>query len=135
MLYKVIAVVLVPVLLHGSLVAQAQPQPPQQTVAKMQQVLLKAQEKNKAVKVTLRKTIDNQKKFSGKVSDVSDTGFVFTDQKTRTTKKFAYEDVQQVKQKGMSMGAKILIVSLVVVGAAIGIGFAVACSVEGGPHC
>jgi len=92
-----------------------------------------AQKKNKAVKVTLRKLIDNQETFSGKVSEISDTGFVLTDQKTQTTKTFAYKDVQQVKQKGMSKGTKILIFSLVV-GFVIAMGFR-ACNVEGGPHC
>ena len=134
MFFKMISAVLIAVFLHGNMAAQASPSPPQ-SVAQMQQVLRKAQEKDKAVKVILKTKIDNQKKFSGKVSDISDTGFVVTDQKTQTTKRLAYEDVQQVKQEGMSKGAKILIVSLVVVGAAIGIGFAVACSAEGGPHC
>jgi len=32
----------------------------------------------------LRKTIDNHKKFSGKVNDCSDTDFVRTEQKTLT---------------------------------------------------
>lgn len=133
--YKIISLALVAVLLHGSIVAQAQPQPPAHAVAQMQRVLRKAQEKNKGVKVILRKMIDNQTTFSGNVSDISDTGFVLTNQRTQTTKTFAYEDVQQVKQKGMSKGAKILIVSLVVVGGLIAMGFAVACNVDGGPHC
>lgn len=133
--YKIISLALVAVLLHGSIVAQAQPQPPAHTVAQMQRVLRKAQEKNKGVKVIPRKMIDNQTTFSGNVSDISDTGFVLTNQRTQTTKTFAYEDVQQVKQKGMSKGAKILIVSLVVVGGLIAMGFAVACNVDGGPHC
>jgi Flp pilus assembly protein TadB len=107
MFYRAISLVLVAVLVHGSTAAQDQPQSPPQTVAKMQQVLHKAQEKDKAVKVTLKKKIDNQKKFSGKVSDISDTGFVVTDQKTGTTKTLAFEDVQQVNQKGMSKGTKI----------------------------
>lgn len=51
---------LVAVLLHGSLIAQTQPQSPVQTPAKMQQVLHKAQEKDKAV-VILNKKIDKQK--------------------------------------------------------------------------
>lgn len=133
--YKAISLALVAVLLHGSIVAQTQTRSATQTVAQMQKVLHKAQEKNKAVKVALRKMIDNQETFSGKASDISDTGFVLTDQKTQTTKNFAYEDVQQIKQQGMSKGAKILIVSLVVVGGVIAMGFAVACNVEGGPHC
>jgi hypothetical protein len=133
MLYRAISLALVAVLLHGSIVAQDQPQSLRQTIARMQEVLHNAQKKNKAVKVTLRKLIDNQETFSGKVSEISDTGFVLTDQKTQTTKTFAYKDVQQVKQKGMSKGTKILIFSLVV-GFVIAMGFR-ACNVEGGPHC
>jgi hypothetical protein len=107
MFYRAISLVLVAVLVHGSIAAQDQTQSPQQTVAKMQQVLHKAQEKDKAVKVTLKKKIDNQKKFSGKVSEISDTGFVVTDQKTGKIQKLAYEDVREVNQKGLSKGAKI----------------------------
>ncbi len=104
---KTIASILIAALLHGSLAAQLATQSSAQSTAKIQQVLRKAQEKDKAVKVILNKKFDNQNEFSGKVSDISDTGFVISDQKTRTTKKLAYEDVQQVKQKGMSRGAKI----------------------------
>ena len=101
MLYKAISLALVAVLLHGSIAAQDQPQSPPQTVAKMQQVLHKAQEKDKTVKVILNKKIDKQKKFSGKVSDISDTGFVVTDQKTGKPMKLAYADVREV-EKGWS---------------------------------
>jgi hypothetical protein len=76
----------------------------------MQQVLHKAQEKDKAVKVILNKKIDKQKKFSGKVSDISDTGFVVTDQKTGKPMKLAYADVREVHQKGWSKDATIAIV-------------------------
>ncbi len=109
MFYRAISLVLVAVLVHGSIAAQDQPQSPPQTVAKMQQVLHKAQEKDKAVKVTLKKKIDNQKKFTGKVSDISDSGFVVTDQKTGKIQKLAYEDVRQLNQKGMSKGSKVAI--------------------------
>ena len=108
MFYRGISLVLVAVLLHSSIAAQTSSSPTQ-SVAKMQQVLRKAQEKDKAVKVILNKKIDNQKKIIGKVSDISDTGFVLTDQKTGTTKQLAYEDVRQVNQKGMSKGSKIAI--------------------------
>ena len=107
MLYKAIAVVLVAVLLHGSGAAQDQSQSPPQTVAQMQQVLRKAQDKDKAVKVTLKKKIDSQKKFSGKVSDISDTSFVVTDQKTGKIQKLGYEEVRELRQKGLSKGGKI----------------------------
>jgi hypothetical protein len=108
MFYRGISLVLVAVLLHSSIAAQTSSSPTQ-SVAKMQQVLRKAQEKDKAVKVILNKKIDNQKKIIGKVSDISDTGFVLTDQKTGTTKQLAYEDVRQVNQKGMSKGSKVAI--------------------------
>lgn len=96
MFYKAISLALVAVLLHGSIAAQDQPQSSAQTVAKMQQVLHKAQEKDKAVKIILNKKID---KFSGKVSDISDTGFVVTDQKTGKPMKLAYAHVREVHQK------------------------------------
>jgi hypothetical protein len=108
MFYRGISLVLVAVLLHSSIAAQTSSSPTQ-SVAKMQQVLRKAQEKDKAVKVILNKKIDNQKKIIGKVSDISDTGFVLTDEKTGTTKQLAYEDVRQVNQKGMSKGSKVAI--------------------------
>ena len=55
MFYRALSFVLVTVLLHGSIAAQDQTQSPQQTAAKMQEVLHKAQEKDKAVKVVLNK--------------------------------------------------------------------------------
>jgi hypothetical protein len=109
MFYRVISLALVVVLLHGSIAAQGQPQSPSQTVAKMQQVLRKAQEKDKAVKVILNKKIDNHSKLTGKVSDISDTGFTMIDQQTGKPMKLAYEDVRQVNQKGMSKGSKVAI--------------------------
>ena len=126
MFYRGISLVLVAVLVHGSIAAQDQPQSPQQTVAKMQQVLHKAQEKDKAVKVTLKKKIDNQKKFTGKVSDISDRGFVVTDQKTGKIQKLAYADVQEVHQKGWSKAATIAIVVLAgVVIAVVVVGYSI----------
>jgi hypothetical protein len=41
------------------------------------------------------------------VSDISDTGFVVTDQKTGKTIKLTYADVREVHQKGMSKALKI----------------------------
>jgi 1,4-dihydroxy-2-naphthoyl-CoA synthase len=135
MLYKAIALGVVAVLLNGSIAAQDQPQSPPQTVANMQQVLNKAREKDKAVKVILNKKIDNQTKFSGKVSEISDSGFVVTNEKTGTTKRLAYEDVRQIKRQGLSRAAKILIVSGVVVGTVVGVGVALACHSDAGPNC
>ena len=109
MFYKSIAVALVVVLLHGSLMAQPQSQVPLQSPAKMQQVLRKAQDKDKAVKATLNNKIDNQTQFTGKVSEISDAGFTLTDPKSGKATKLAYADVVQVKQKGLSKGAKIAI--------------------------
>ena len=67
MFYRAISLVLIAVLLHSSIAAQT-PSSPTQSVAKMQQVLRKAQEKDKAVKVILSKKIDKQTKITGKVS-------------------------------------------------------------------
>ena len=106
MVSKMISVILVAALLHGSIAAQDQPQSPPQTVARMQQFLHKAQEKDKAVKVILNKKIDKQKKFSGKVSDISDTGFVVTDQKTGKP----MADVREVHQRSSKKEVTIVIV-------------------------
>ena len=130
MFYRAVSVLLVAVLVHGSIASQDQPLSPQRTVAKMQQVLRKAQEKDKAVEVILNKKIDNQKKFSGKVSDISDTGFVVTDQKTGKIQKLAYEDVRQVNQKGMSKGSKVAIGIAVGAAAFIAVGLVV-CYAQG----
>lgn len=107
MFHRAISLALIAVFLHGSVAAQMQPQSPTQTVAKMQQVLHKAQEKDKAVKVTLNKKIDNQGKFTAKVSEISDASFIITDQQTGKPIKLVYEDVREVNKKGMSKGAKI----------------------------
>ncbi len=124
MLRRVISFALAAALLHGSVAAQNQQQSPSQSVARMQQVLHKAREKNKAVTVMLNKAIDNQKKFSGKVSEISDTGFSFTDRKSGKTMLVAYPDVHEVKQRGMRLAAKIAIG--VGVGIALWIGIVIA---------
>jgi len=79
----------------------------------MQQVLHKAQEKDKAVKITLRKKMDNQRKFMGKVKEITDVGFSIVEQKTGKTMSFAYQDVQQVGQAGVSKGTIIAVAALV----------------------
>ena len=119
--YRLTSLVLVVLLVHSTTWAQTQPQSPSQPLTKMQQVLHKAQEKDKAVKVILNKKIDNQKKFSGKVSEISDTGFVVTDQKTGKIQQLAYEDVREVHQKGWPKAATIAIVVIagVVIAAAV----------------
>ena len=135
MIFKMISVVLVASLLLSSMVAQDPAQSPLRTVIRMQQILRKAQEKNKAVKITLNKKIENQLNFSGKVGEISDSDFTLSDQKTGKTMQIAYADTKEIRQKGMSKTAKILIVSGIVVGTVIAVGFALACSAEGGPHC
>lgn len=71
MIPKTISAILVCVLLHSSVVAESAEQSQTQTVTNMQQVLHKAQERNKDVKVTLRKKIDNQRKFTGSIVEIS----------------------------------------------------------------
>ena len=108
MISKMISVFLITVLLHSSIAAQTASSPAQDVV-KMQQALRKAQEKAKAVTVTLSRKVDNHTRLTGKVSEVSDASFTLTSQQTGNPVTLAYEDVRQVKQKGMSKGAKILL--------------------------
>lgn len=123
MLSKIISIILVAVLLQGSLIAQTTFSAPQ-NIAQMQQILRKAQEKNKAVKITLNREIDNQTTFTGKVSEISETGFALSDQKSGKVTTLAYADVVEMKQKGLSKGAKIAIGIGVAVGVLMVVGVA-----------
>lgn len=116
MISKIISAVLVAALLSGSIAAQEQALVPPQTVAKIQHVLRKAQEKNKSVKVRLNKNVNNQNKLSGRVSGISDTGFVIDDEKSGRATTVAYSDVQEISQKGLTTATQIVIVAAVVVG-------------------
>lgn len=115
MIPKIISVLLIAVLLHSSIAAQTSSSATQ-SVTKMQQGLRNAQQKGKAVTVILSRNIENITKITGKVSEVSNTSFTLTDQQSGKPMTLAYEDVQQVRQKGMSKGAKV----------AIGVGIGVA---------
>jgi RimP C-terminal SH3 domain len=106
MISKIISLLLTAVLLHSSIAAQTSSSPAQ-SPARMQQVLRIAQEKGKAVTVTLYSKVGNKTKLTGKVSEVSDTSFTVTDRQTGNRMTVAFEDVQQVKQKGMTTGAKV----------------------------
>lgn len=124
MISKTISVFLMALLLHSSVAAQTSSSPTQ-SAARMQQVLRKAQGKDKPVTVILSKKIDNKTKLTGKVSEVSDTSFTVTDQKTGNLTKLAYEDVRQVNQQGMSKGSKIAIGIAVGAAAFLAVGVAV----------
>ena len=108
MISKSISVLVISAVLHSSLAAQTLSSPTQD-VPTMQQVLRVAQERDKAVTVTLSRKVDNKAKLTGKVSDISDTTFTLISQRTGNPMTLAYEDVRQVKQKGMSKGAKIAV--------------------------
>jgi|SRR5215470_317109 len=116
MISKTISAVLVCVLLHCNVVAQNESQPHTQTVAKVQQAIQKARERDKAVKITLQKKIENQRKFTGRVVEISDAGFAIADQKSGNTRTFKYGDVQQVSQTGVSKGTIITIGAVVAAG-------------------
>jgi hypothetical protein len=55
---------------------------------------------------------DLQDHFSIKVMEISDVGFSIADQKTGKTMNFAYQDVQQVGQTGVSKGTLIAVAAL-----------------------
>lgn len=124
MLHKFLSAVLVVVLINGSMVAQ-ELQSSTQAVSKMQQILRKAQEKDKPVTVSLNRKVENRNKLTGKVSEISDTGFTLIEQQTGKPLVLAYEGVRQVSGKGMSTGAKVAIGIGIGVAASIGAGLAV----------
>lgn len=102
-----ISIILVLALLHGSIAAQDLNQPSRQTVPKMQQVLRKAKDRDREVKVILNRKVESRKKFSGKVSEISESDFVITDQKTGASTQLAYADVKEIYRKGWSNGSMI----------------------------
>jgi hypothetical protein len=116
--YKFVSLILVAVLVHSSVAAQSMRQSPAQP-EKIQQILRKAQDNDKAVKVTLARNIGGRTKLEGKVSEISGSGFTLIEQKTGKITTLTYADVLQVKQSGMSKGARIGIGVGIVVGALI----------------
>ena len=125
MITKLISVLLVVLLVQNSALAQDQMQASPQSVQSMQQVLQKAQKKHKLIKITLVKEIDNRRKITGTVMEVSNAGFTMIESRTGTTIKFAYEDVRQVQQKGLSTATTIVIGLGVAVGVLVAIFYAV----------
>ena len=99
MLHQTIAIVLIGVLVPGNPAAQTEASAALQTTAKMQQVLQKAQEKDKPVHITLKTKIDHQKKFDGRVAAITKGDFVLTDLKSGNPRTFSYTDVREVRQK------------------------------------
>lgn len=124
MLYKALVVALVAVLVQGSVTAQ-QLQSSTQSVSKIQQTLRRAQQKDKAVKVTLNRKIDDRDKVMGTVSEISDAGFTLIERQAGKPITLAYEDIRQVSMEGMSKGAKIALGIGIGVASFIGVGVAV----------
>jgi hypothetical protein len=108
MLPKFISLVLISVLATSfSIPAQAQEQPPAQTINEMKQVVQRALDKDKSVKVKLKERLSVKTKLTGRISEVSDAGFVLTDEKTKATTKLTYDGLKEIKPKGLSTGVKI----------------------------
>ena len=87
--------------------------------------------KQSRVRVSLRDGTE----VKGYISEVDDSSFALTDQKSGNVTTISYEDVSKIKRQGLSKPAKVLIISGVLVAAWIGIAAALACHTEGGPHC
>jgi hypothetical protein len=87
--------------------------------------------KQSRVRVSLRDGTE----VNGYISEVDDSSFALTDQKSGKVTTISYEDVSKIKRQGLSKPVKILIISGVLVCAWIGIAVALACHTEGGPHC
>ena len=108
MLHRFISLVLISVLATLFCIpTQAQESPPAQTINEMKHVVQKALDKDKPVKVKLKEKLSGKTKLTGRVSEVSDAGFVLTDEKTKATTKLTYDGLKEVKPKGLSTGAKI----------------------------
>ena len=120
MICRMISTMVVLALLHGSIVAQDQDAFQRQSTAKMQRILHKAQQRGKAVFVTL----NNGSRVTGKIDNISDEGFAVIEQKTGTTTSCAYSDVREVRQKGLSKAAEIVVGLGVAFGALVGIFYA-----------
>jgi len=132
MLRKFISLVLISVLATlFSIPAQAQEPPPVQTINEMKQVVQKALNKDNPVKVKLKEKLSGNTKLTGRVSEVSDAGFVLTDEKTKATIKLTYDglkEVKQVKPKGLSTGVKIAIGVAILTAIVLGVLYAIASS-------
>lgn len=109
MISKIICIAVMIALVDSSVIAQEYNQPASQKTAQMQQVLRTAQAKDKTVIVTLKKKIGKVRRFCGRVSQVSDVGFVLTDQGSGATTDFSYADVREVRRKGLPKSADIAI--------------------------
>jgi hypothetical protein len=70
----------------------------------------------------------------GYISKIEENSFEVIDKKSGETTSIRYDDASEIHRVGMSKTAKILI-AVGIVGAWIGIGTALACHSEGGPHC
>lgn len=121
MISKIISAMLVIALLQGSIVAQVQSEGRNQSTAEIQKVVRNAEKRDKSVLVIL----NDGGKLTGKISNISDEGFALTNRKTRATKNYQYSDVREVRQKGLSKSADIIIGVGILVGVVVGILFAV----------
>jgi small nuclear ribonucleoprotein (snRNP)-like protein len=72
------------------------------------------------VRVSLRDGTE----VKGYISEVDDSSFALTDQKSGTVTTISYADVSKIKRQGLSKPVKILTICGVVVGALFGIGAA-----------
>jgi hypothetical protein len=110
MLRKFVSLALIGVLANLFRVpAQAQEQPWVQTIKEMKQVVQKALDKEKSVRVKLKKRQSGKTTLTGRVSEVSEAGFTLTDEKTNTTSTLTYDELKEVKVTGLSTGSKIAI--------------------------
>lgn len=121
MISKIISAMLVIALLQGSIVAQVQSEGRNQSTAEIQKVVRNAEKRDKSVLVIL----NDGGKLTGKISNISDEGFALTNRKTRATKNYQYSDVREVRQKGLSKSADIIIGVGILVGVVVGILLAV----------
>ncbi len=129
MLTRILSVFLAFTTLQPVLLAEL-PDAPAAVQAKTKADLQKLANEQRKVTLTL-----NGAKVTGKVQEIGQENFQFTNAKTREVTRVNYSDVTEVRKAGMSKGAKIALGIGIGVGAAIGLGILAACNAEGGPQC
>jgi hypothetical protein len=113
MLMRVISLLLILSLLTTS--SSAVGQESQQAVTKMREIAMKAVDKGKAVTVTLKTARTDKKKYTGRLSSVSDEGFTLVESGSGQQRQFDFDEIQGIRLKGSHVG---LVVGLVAAGVA-----------------
>jgi hypothetical protein len=102
MLVRTVSILLILTLFSMSSIASVGEE--SQTVPEMRKVAQKAVERNRRVTVVLKTKRDNNKKFTGLPSNVSEQGLTLTDTRSGQQSQVDFDDVREVRMKGSHVG-------------------------------